>query len=130
MPGPDAPASPEVAREAAIRAGQRYATNFAARYRGWLAAGGPITGIDPHELLDAANECEHGWLAHDRRRWCECFGPARAPKPQPNTPEERPMPKLTKVYADTSLLAKVLADLDREIGRLQAARDALAAVAA
>ena len=127
--------SAEVAREAAIRAGHRYATKFVDVYRTWLEAGGTASAglLDPHEAMDAANECEHGWLPHDHKRDCFCWGKPRV-KPTPDLittlkAKERPMTTATPVKRGTSetpsLLTKIVADLDAEIERLTKARDAL-----
>jgi hypothetical protein len=131
--------SAEVAREEAVRAGHRYAETWGRRYRAWIAEGGTKVDMDPHEAMDAANECAHGWLPFDRKRDCFCWGEPRVKR----TPDlmttlkakERPMTNPTPVKRkrgtsqEPPLLVRMIAELDAEIQRLTVARDRLKEVA-
>jgi hypothetical protein len=79
----DVAASPEVEREHANRAGGSYAQAARRRYRAWWAAG--ARGFDPYEARDAAQECAHGGLPHDRVQRCRCWAddPSRATRYRP-----------------------------------------------
>ena len=46
---------------------------LAARYREWHSHG-PRFEPDPFESMDAAYECAHGKLPHDRVQTCACHG--------------------------------------------------------
>jgi hypothetical protein len=83
--------SPAVApsREVAIRAPASYTDRLAGTYRAWVDAGAP--GFDPLEARDAAQECAHGRLPHDRTQVCRCWAddPTRtAPIPKEQTTME------------------------------------------
>lgn len=127
------PPSPEVEREHGHRAGERYARDFTAHYRGWLA---DRRGFDPAEARDAAYECAHGRLPGDRPcpDWphsepCGCW-PGEVMKPSRIIPAPEEGATMPKTKNPAPLLVRLIADLDDEIAQLTAARDALKKVAA
>ena len=78
--------SREVQRESAIRSQASYGDALARGYRAWVDAGAP--GFDPLEARDAAQECAHGRLPHDRTQVCRCW--ADDPTRTAPIPEEDP----------------------------------------
>jgi hypothetical protein len=72
------PVAPKVAMKSypgAVQAhpGVAVAEATARNYREWLDAGAQRVAPDPLEMRDAAWECAHGHLAHDRRLSCSCW---------------------------------------------------------
>lgn len=96
--------SPEVVREAAIRAGRVHIAGAAAEYRAWLADGAHKSGADPIEATDVVSECSHERLAGDPcpspdRVWphphpCACWD-------EPNGFTPPPTPDLMSTFKET-----------------------------
>lgn len=127
------------ARDAAIRAAHAgYAEKFARLYQEWVENG--AKGADLHDLMDPANECSHGRLPLDRNQVCRCWGqaptlmtgppyiPQAKERPMPEkTPRKRHLTPVPTLEPAPPVLAKVLADIEAEIARLERARALLRA---